>query len=288
MVHVDWEVREFQIVGNAVNRPRFGFWLKEAEQDFPRVFLVISALVGHTQRGQRPIETSDRLRHRVEMLAGLQGQVHARHATDGPPPHARAVDDDVGADVAVSRADAAHAPVLAGDAGDRRVLHDAHPTLPRARGQRHRNVARIGLAFARQIYAAHDAGRVQQRVHRRRLVGRERLDLHAKRARHGGIAAQFLEAFVRERHNHAAVALEARRNPRFRLQRLVKIGAVFRQPRHVLRRPQLTNQSGSMPGRAAGQPLAFEQNHIRAAQLRKVVSDGAAHHAAADDDDVDV
>ena len=41
-----------------------------------------------------------------------------------------------------------------------------------------------------------------------------------------------------------------------------------------------------MPGGAAGQLPAFEQHHIRDAQLGQVVGDGAADDAAADDDDV--
>jgi hypothetical protein len=47
---------------------------------------------------------------------------------------------------------------------------------------------------------------------------------------------------------------------------------------------QLPDQAGRMPGRAAGQLLAFEQHDVGPAELGQVIGHRAAGDAAADDD----
>ena len=46
------------------------------------------------------------------------------------------------------------------------------------------------------------------------------------------------------------------------------------------------DQPGGVPGRAAGELLALQQQHVGDAELGQVIGDRAADDAAADDDDV--
>ena len=88
------------------------------------------------------------------------------------------------------------------------------------------------------------------------------------------------------RHGDRADLLEARGLAGLALEPLVQLRGVLRQARQVLRRAQLADQAGGMPGRAAREPLAFEQQHVGAAAFGQMVGNAAADDAAADDDDV--
>ena len=58
------------------------------------------------------------LGHNVEMLAGMERHVDARHQADFARPHAGAIDHIVGGDIALVRLHADGAAVLDDDAGD--------------------------------------------------------------------------------------------------------------------------------------------------------------------------
>jgi hypothetical protein len=51
---------------------------------------------------------------------------------------------------------------------------------------------------------------------------------------------------------------------------------------------QLPDQTGGMPGRAAGEAALFEQHDIRPTELGQVIGNRAADNAAADNDDAGV
>ena len=72
------------------------------------------------------------------------------------------------------------------------------------------------------------------------------------------------------------------------LERVVQVGRVLREFGEVARGAQLPDQSGSVPGGAAGELLALEQDDVGDADLRQVIGDRAAGDAAPDDDDVRV
>ena len=55
----------------------------------------------------------------------------------------------------------------------------------------------------------------------------------------------------------------------------------MRQPREVLRRPQLPHQPGGVPGRAAGKSATLQEEHVANPALGEVVGHAAAHDAAA-------
>ena len=60
---------------------------------------------------------------------------------------------------------------------------------------------------------------------------------------------------------------------------------VASQARHVLRSPELCNEPCGMPGRAASQFFAFQNDDIRNAKLGQMVGNGASDDATAYDDD---
>jgi hypothetical protein len=70
----------------------------------------------------------------------------------------------------------------------------------------------------------------------------------------------------------------------FLLELDVEIGGILREPRHVLGAAQLAHQTGGVPGRAAGQLLAFQKDDVGPAELGQVIGDRTAGDAATDDD----
>ena len=65
-----------------------------------------------------------------------------------------------------------------------------------------------------------------------------------------------------------------------------QLGGVFRELGHPPRGAQLPDQAGGVPGGAAGELLALQQQDIGDAELGQVIGDRAADDAAADDHDV--
>jgi len=59
----------------------------------------------------------------------------------------------------------------------------------------------------------------------------------------------------------------------------------LREARQVQRGTELADEPRRVPGGAAGELVALQQQHLRGAALRQVVGQRAADDAAADDDD---
>jgi hypothetical protein len=85
---------ELEILGDAGHAPGLGARLEGAQHHLAGVGLVIGAFVGNPQDGQ-VAEALDRFRHKIEMLAGMKRQRHARPRGKVAAPHAAAIDDDV-------------------------------------------------------------------------------------------------------------------------------------------------------------------------------------------------
>src|SRR5204862_910415 len=82
----------------------------------------------------------------------------------------------------------------------------------------------------------------------------------------------------------AAHLFPADRVAGFLFQTGVKLGAVFIDFGHAVRRAETADQPGGVPRGAAGQLVLFEQHNLLPAQLRKVVRDAATDDTAADDE----
>src|SRR5689334_21179698 len=81
-----------------------------------------------------------------------------------------------------------------------------------------------------------------------------------------------------------AIALPTGGLTRLGLQAIIELDAVFQQLGDVGGGAQLSHQARGMPGGAAGELVALQQQDIPPAQLGEVVSSAAADDAAADDD----
>src|SRR5262249_7985445 len=147
-----------------------------------------------------------------------------------------------------------------------------------------RRVDRIGTAVLRQIHRAHHVLDREQRPALLCLAGREYLHLETEAARHGGAALELLEPRLARRHRHRAHLPEAGRLPGLALEAGVQPGGVLGESGEVVSRAQLADESGGVPGGAAGQLPPLEQQHVAAAAAREMVGDAAADDAAADDD----
>ena len=186
------------------------------------------------------------------MFASLQRHVYPSHPPDLMAPHARAVHDHVAGDVTVAAVralpvHACHATARPGDVGDGSAFLDVRPALPRAPGQRQRDVGRITLPVQRQVNTARDTVDVQVFVFHLDLGGADFLHLDAKGTGHGRLPVQLFQALGRQGGGDRADPFEARCHTCFGFQIAVKLLRIFRQFGHVGRRPQLGDQPSGMP-----------------------------------------
>ena len=172
------------------------------------------------------------------------------------------------------------------DALDLDALDDPRAALARALGEGLRRVDRVGLPVLGQEHAADRVADLEQRVARLDLGRADHLDREAEALGHRGAALQLLEPLGVQGEADRAVLLEPGRLPGLGLERVQQLGGVFGELGHPPRRAQLPDQPGRMPGRAAGELLALEQQHVGDAEPGQMIGDRAADDAAADDDDV--
>ena len=113
------------------------------------------------------------------MLGRLIGDRDARERTELTRPHAGAVDDDIGLDVAKGRANAGHVPAVVQNAARRHALYDFHAPHARALGESHRDVHRIHAAVFLHVEAGLDVIHFRERKQVLHLARRQLLYVHA-------------------------------------------------------------------------------------------------------------
>ena len=171
------------------------------------------------------------------------------------------------------------------DAGNLGVFKNPHAAVACTLGERLGNIDGIGIAIAGDMDAAHDVIDLRDRKPLLDFLRGDDIDRQVEHLGHRGAALQFLEAFEVARHRDRPALAVTSCLARFGFKPAVKLTGVFCELGHVDRRPQLPDQAGSVPGRAAGELLAFEQDRVAPADLAKVIGDRGADNAAADDDD---
>ena len=293
---------ELEVLGDAAAvrgtlQPGRGLGLEAAHQQAADFFLEIDVAVRIAQHRQVAVHAVDAVGDDVVVLAGEQRHRHADAACEVARPLAAAQHHHVGRDRSLGAVLGAPLQRLERAAGrgdfsaGRQYLHtleDAHAAIARALGQRDRQVGRVGLAVAGQPDPALQVGGLHHRDAGAGLGRCDHIAGHAVGACHGGGALELHHAVGAAGHRQRAALLPAGTQTGFRLKPRVQIGRVADQPRHALVGAQLTDQSGRMPGGAAGQPALLEQHDVGEAQLRQVIGGRAAHDAAADDDDAGV
>ena len=223
------------------------------------------------------------------MLGRVQRHDRAHLVAQLAAPHACGVDDGIGtnrADHAVHLVLHADGPAALGDdARDLHVLLDADTTRTRTLRQRLRGVDRVGDAVVGQVHATHQVVDPSQRHQFRDAVAVDDVDLQAEHAGHRGAALELLEALRARCHADRTACAEAGGLAGLLLQRGEQVGGVLREPGQVVGGPQLADETGRMPGGAAGELLAFQQHDIGDPAQREVIRDAATDDPTADDDD---
>ena len=288
MVEILRQLVKAEVFGNAVHAPGLGLGLKGAEQDFPCVFLVIGAFVGHAQH-RHLRQAGDALGHDVEMFAGMQRQGDAILRRQIAPPHPAAIHHQIGGDMPLFAArgpiNPGHPAVRLRHAGDLDLFDNPRAAVARALGQRQRDIPRIGLPVERQMHPGGDAINVQMGIKVFHLGGGKFIHLNAEGAGEACLAQDFFLAFGRQRRGDRPALPEARGKAGLRFKLGVKIGRVFGETGHVLTGAQLPHQPRRVPCRTRGQLLALQQDDVLPPQFCEMIGHRAAGNAAPDDHD---
>ena len=287
MLEILWQGVEAEILGDAGHAPGFRAGFERAQHHLAGIGLVIGAFVGDAQH-RKVAKAFDGFCYKIEMLAGVERQAHAGPRGQVAAPHATAVDDDVRRDVTGL---AVRLPIDAGDAlavvchgRDLHALHDPCAAHPRALGQRHGDIGRVALPVAGKMHGAGDIADLHMRIHGLDLGGGNLAHLHVEGAGERGLPQKLFAPVGGQANGDGAHLPHPRGDAGLFLELDVEIGGILGQPRHVLSAAQLPHQTGGVPGCAAGQLLAFQQDDVGPAQFRQMIRDRTAGDAATDDD----
>ena len=223
------------------------------------------------------------------MLAGMKRHRDIRHPANLMRPHARTIDNMLAFyrdSLATLRGNhAAHPAILLVDRIYPGMFDDRGTHGARTLGKCQRDIGRICLAVLLNPDSPGYIADFKMRIAVLRLGGRNLFDSNAIGTRHRGIAIQLFLALGSQRHGNGTGCPHTGGNAGFRLEIEIKIGRIFREPGHVGGGTQLPDQPRGMPGRAAGQLLAFQQHNVFPAKPGKMIGDRTTRHAPADDDD---
>ena len=266
--------------------PRCAHGLEEADHHPVTLGPVVAVGAGILKHGQVWIEPGDRVREQVVVLGGLIGHRDSGALSQLAGPHAGTVDDVLALDVTALGAHAHDATVLHQDIEHRRALQDRHALHARALGEGHRGVDRIHAAVLRHVEASEQVVGARWREEVGHLARRDLVHLGAAESVEGRDAAILLEPTLIGSDLDEADGGEAGRLPGLGLQPGVEIARVVA---HASRRlgegPEGHHESGRVPGRARGEPVALEQERLGPpAHVPQVVGNGGPDDPPADDD----
>ncbi len=236
---------------------------------------------------QAPVEAcdlGDGLGHEILVFRRQQRQCDAGQRGHLAPPEACGVDHPSGVDIALLRAHDPRAVGLLFGARDGAKADDLSAVLARARGIGVGDARRIDVAAVLLVHDAADAVVIDQRMQR---LGLRAVDLAKGQPvvfRLGRLQAQLMLARFGLREIERAGLEHAAALARLRLERVVKVHGVVLDAGDVVVVVQPVDVGRRVPGAARCQLIAFQQHHIRPAQLGQVIEDRAADDAASDDD----
>src|SRR5207245_3225996 len=281
------ERAEREVVRNA-RVPRLGDGLEAADQEAAPLLADVDVAVRIAEDGQVRADARDGPRHRVEVLHGEDGHGDPAGRPQLARPHARAVHDDPARDLAAGRAHSGDCAVTREDLSHGRLLDRPRAALACAGGQRLRCVSRDDAPVVRDPDATFEVVEAAERPAAVDLIAIHDvgLDRRVTPERHGpaelrharGAAGDAETAHLLPVRAHAGLGLEPR----------VQLGAVADEPRHGPRAAEAADEPGGVPGRAARELLALEQDDVAPAELDEGIGDAAAGAAATDDDDAGV
>ena len=276
---------EGEIGGQLVRRePRLGLRLEPAHDEPADFLLEVRVAVGVAQHRKVRPDAVDDVRHHVEVLGRVQRHIHPAQRADLLGPLPGAVDDDLGLDIAPRGAHAGHPAAVGEYPGHPGALADPGAAVARAPGQRVREVRGVGRPVARQPQRPGQVVAPHHRVQLDRPGRADQLAVQPVRGRGRRGPPQLPQPLGRAGHGDPAAPAEPGREPGLGLEPGVQLGGILHQLRQALRRAQLADQAGRVPGGPAGQLALLEQQQVGPAEPGQVVGDAGADHTAADDD----
>ncbi len=263
---VDWgqvfpvlvQLQERLVGGQPAHAVGLGHRLEGADHEAAGLGLHVDAPVLVSKHREAGRQALDRFGHEVEVLAGMQGDVHAHVAAQLVGPHAGSGHHVLGIHRTLVGLHPDGPTAFGADSFHRHTLEDPGAPFPGHRGQRHGRVYRRGLAVPGNPGAADDALRVQQRPAGDQVLGRDDVDLHVEGAGHAGAPYQLLHALRVVCHAERSDLLESRGMTHVAFEGLIEFGRVGGQAGHVLGGPKAPDEAGGVPGGAAGQRVAFQ------------------------------
>ena len=274
---------EFERFGNAVRRPCLGMEMRKAEQQLSGILFPVGAVAIGPQHRQVRRQACNRFGDEIIVLAGMQRHADAVAPAQLARPHAAAIDHDIGLDYALAGAHTTHLSAFGQNLFDKSVFEQARTVHARALCQRLGKVAGVGGAVARHEDAAKHALGIHQGPALGNLRRLEERCLDSEQAGEVGLAPELGHTLVIQRDGDGTVLPKPRVLAGLGLDFLQQLDTIAGKRRGGVAALQLADKPGGMPGRAAGQLFPFQQHHIAPACLGKVIGDGTAMNAAADD-----
>ena len=266
--------------------PRRADRLEQAKHQSAALLPVIAVVGGVLQHRPAAVHPLDRLGQQVVVLGGLQRDAHPGQLAEFPRPHAGAVDNVLGLDVAARGPDPGDSTAVAEEASDSDALDDPGALHPGAPGQRHGHVDRVDPAVGRDVEGGQHVVDPGQREQGGDLARRDLVHLHAAQPVERRNAPVLLQPTPLDGEFDQPALLQAGREASLRFQPGVQVPGVLPQLGRRLRgRAEGGHQPGRVPGGARGQPVALQQQHLAEPQVREVVGDRGADDATPDDND---
>ena len=219
------------------------------------------------------------------MLACVQWRRNANAGGQITRPHATADDDIISVNRTIVRIHARDAITIVTNSGNFGVFKDFGAASAGTFGQGLRNIDGIRIAVAWDMNTADDIIDIDDM--RQFFDFLWCYDMHGqvKYLGHGCAALQLLKAFGIGGHRYRTALAIARCLAGFCLKPAIEFAGIFCELGHVDAGPQLPDQPRGMPCRAAGQLLAFQQDHVVPTDLGQVICNRTADDTATDDDD---
>ena len=266
----------------AVQEGRRGLPLVASHHQAAGVLAEVDQQVRVSQRGQGVLG--------IAVAEGLGHQVLVRHryyryAHAGEPPelggeHSAGDHHRLGLHVAAVGAHPGHPSALGVDPRNPGGGEDPGAPLACALGQRVGQLGRVEPAVGGQPGRAQHPLGGHQREQLGGALGAHQFQREPERVRPPGLAAQLLHALLARGQPEAAALHPAAVVP----QLSVQLDRVHHHAGQRHRAPQLAAQAGRVEGRARGELVAVDQQHVLVAELGQVIGDRRSSDAPAHDD----
>ena len=207
------------------------------------------------------------------MLGRLERNVDARFGAELARPHAGAVHDELGFDVADRRADSGDDAALVEEVRRGDAFQDGRPLHARPLRERHRHVYGVRAAVFLHVEAGQDVVGLREREELADLGAGDLVHVDPAVAVEGGDAAELFEAIGLRGDLDEADGLEAGGEAGLRFEAAVEIARVLAHLGRCLGRgAERDHQPRGVPRRARREAIALEEDDVFPARVSQVVA----------------